>query len=743
MTLSPSKLITTELSESVLHFAPESGPASFGITVYNDSERFASFQVALVAPGADSNRQDWYRFSPSVSAKIPPGDRTQFQAHLLAVPPVPGGFTGTMNLTVRVYSTELRDEDRKDLRLIISGEGLLLPKISLLEKQFKVRPQAQVEIQANVYNPNRKSLEAVLELKGLPSEWFPEGPQKGIVLLPDEERQITFPCRLPAAIDAASGLYPLTLELVKPATSAPAEQLLLEILPEGFAEFQCEPYEQWIPSKSGLWMNPLEGEAAYTLTFQNSSNVALTGTVLVLDEAAARQTPKKRRSLRLPGRSAPEATEATEAEATLPNPSLPSGLTLDPESISLQPGQAGSLQLRMQKPLPWLGWSRLKRYQVQAYLADTPLDLRNDTQTLDLHILPVIPVWLQAISGLVGLFLAVFLWWWLAERGHTQPVHTVQFNGTGTEVVSGASDQTLRRWQVANRGLRRQGVIDRGDKAVRVVEYRPVNNNWVASGLENGTIQLQNLLSDQISTLESDRDDRVFGLVFDQDARTLWSAHGSGTIRKWALPADLGRASRATPEPAIEADFAVSAIALVGEADQYLMLGGRYQEFVLVDLQAEEAFNLPYRSGTQTDYINSLAIAEEQPHLLAVGDSQGYLSLWDMAACIESAGDCEPISEWLGHGGAAVRSVALSPDGCHLVSAGDDGRVRLWFLTGASELRPDRLEGQVLRRSGHPLNAVDIQPRSRQLLVVSGGDDHAVRLNRVRLNADDQCRSTG
>ena len=88
-----------------------------------------------------------------------------------------------------------------------------------------------------MYNPNRKSLEAVLELAGLPPEWLPEGGQKSVVLLPGEEKQVTFLCLLPTATEAASGLYPLTLELVKPATSAPAEQLLLEIVPEGFADF--------------------------------------------------------------------------------------------------------------------------------------------------------------------------------------------------------------------------------------------------------------------------------------------------------------------------------------------------------------------------------------------------------------------------------------------------------------------------------------------------------------------------
>ena len=129
--------ISAEISESVLQFVPESGPVSFEITVYNSSDQFASFQVALIAAGADSNYRDWYRLSPSVSAKIPPGDQTRFQAHLLSAPPVPGGFTGTMNLTVRVYSTELRDEDRKDLRLVIAGEGLLAPKVTIPKKTFK------------------------------------------------------------------------------------------------------------------------------------------------------------------------------------------------------------------------------------------------------------------------------------------------------------------------------------------------------------------------------------------------------------------------------------------------------------------------------------------------------------------------------------------------------------------------------------------------------------------------------
>jgi len=729
--------IHTEISDAVLQFDPESGPLSFAIAIANTSSQFASFQVALVAPGVDPAQQSWYRLSPAVSSKIPPGDQTRFQAHLLTVPPVPGGFTGQMNLTIRVYSPELRQEDRKDLRLIITGDGLLLPKVTLLRANFKARPQEAVEIAATVYNPNRKSLEVLLELEGMPTDWLPEGTQKSLSLVPSEEQRITFVCQLPAPTHAPSRLYPLSLQTLQPASATPPQQILLEVLPSGFVEFQCDPYEQWIPAKARRWLNPLNGTNAYTLAFVNRSNLTVTGAVSVVDEDEVRQ--QRRRLRRRRGDRDDDTPEPeTEEQATA---ALPAGMSLIPPDPVVVPGATTELQLAVTQRLPWWGWSRLRRLQVQADLKDTELDLRNETQTLELHVLPVIPFWLQVAGGLIGVCLLGGLWWWWAQRGHTQPVYAVQFNGTGTEIVSGSSDQTLRRWQVRGKRLSPKGVIERGDKAVRVVRYRPVNNDWVAAGLENGTIQLRSLLSGQERAFESASDDRVFDLTFDQDARALWSAHGSGLVLKWGLTPDLGLVSRETPQQSVEADFAVSAIALAGNADTLLAIGGRYQEFVLVDLEAEDAIPLPYRSGEQTDYINSLETAEAVPNLIAAADSQGYVSLWDMGTCWETGGQCEPIDEWVAHGGNAVRSVAFSQDGCFLASAGDDGQVRLWSLTAAGERQPEAIEGEVLRRSGLPLNAVDVRQQEQWLVIASGGDDRKVRLNRVRQRADDTCRT--
>lgn len=733
--------IHTEISESVLQFAPETGPLSFGITIHNHSPQFASFRVELVAAGADPTQQNWYRLSPSVSAKIPPGDQTQFQAHLLAVPPIPGGFTGTMNLTVRVYSTELRSEDRKDIRLIITGAGLLLPKISLPKAQFKARPQELVDIRAILYNPNRKSLEVQLELTGLDPTWLPEGTQKSLTLLPAEEKELSFSCRLPTAIHAPRGIYPCGLKLLEPATSSPPQPLQLEILSQGFVTFECDPLEQWIPEKTGRWLNPFDDVANYTLSFNNQSNVKIVGQVTVVDLAAAkrgRRSPNRPR-LRLPFSPPPppppEIPEADEPAA------LPTGVTLAPTAAIAAPGETDTLDLAIQRRLPWVGWSRLRRYQLQSQLADGGLDLRNDIQTVELNILPIIPLWLQLLGGTVGLVLLGLIWGLLTQQSHTQPVHTVQFNGTGTEVVSGASDQTLRRWQVGRGRLRPRGIIDRGDKAVRVVTYRPVNNDWVVAGLENGAIQIHSLLSPRASVLEENRDDRVFDLAFSQNARTLWSAHGSGVVLRWELSPDLGTVAGTTPAQTIETNFATSALALGGETRSLLALGGRYQQLALVDLVAEEAFDVAYpRAGNQTAYINSLDTAEEHPNLLAVGASDGFVSLWDLERCLETAGNCRPIDEWLAHGGNAVRSVAFSPDGCALISSGDDGQVQLWSLTGAGERRPDNAEGRRLHQGALPVNAVDVRQQARQLLIVSGGDDTTVRLHRVRWRPSDQCR---
>jgi WD40 repeat protein len=141
---------------------------------------------------------------------------------------------------------------------------------------------------------------------------------------------------------------------------------------------------------------------------------------------------------------------------------------------------------------------------------------------------------------------------------------------------------------------------------------------------------------------------------------------------------------------------------------------------------------VPYRPGGKDDYIQSLAVAGDRPNLMATADNQGFITLWDMRQCLIKDTPCEILDEWsTGHGGKPVRSVSLSKDGCYLASAGDDGQEILWSLTAQGKRDLKFHKGTKLGQFPTKVNDVNLILRGDDILVVSGSDDHRVRLRRV------------
>ncbi|MDX2228503.1 MAG: hypothetical protein NW220_02615 [Leptolyngbyaceae cyanobacterium bins.349] len=716
------KQIEAELSSRQVTLGAGQTIASLDVTVYNDSDRFASFQVKLLAAGVPTTAtKSWYRLTPSVSSKIPAGDRTRFQVEIFDLPPIAQEFQGTVDLTVEVTSRELQNQyDRQSLRLIAIGRQGQPPNLSLLVPTLQAKPGDRVAIVGQIQNPTAVPLEALLRLTGLPDAWFPDGLQQSLPLPPGKLQKVTFGCQVPLPTQALSRVYPLQLEAVGrfPGVTAAGQ---LEILPAGSLHFECEPLEAVIPERLGLWQNPTQGTADFALQFDNRSNVE-PGLHITVQELQ-----KRRRWFWQKPRSPSEPLPPLAPGATLgtmPTP-LPVGFTVVP--------------LTLKRHLPWLGWTQVKRYAVQVTSPTAQIPIEPNTQTLQVRLFPVIPFWLQVLGALLALGLGAFLWNLLNDPGHRGPVNSVQFNGQGSEVLSGSDDQTIRRWRVNQADLTTQTRIGGLEKAVRVVRYRPVNNDQMAIGFENGELQLANLLTGQRSRLTTDKDDRVFDLVFSRDARTLYSGHGSGLVLQW----DTRRIGESlSPQRAYDTKFAIEAMALTGNDDSYLAVGGRYNRLVILETRktistsrTAQFFNLDaYPSGSSTDYISSLSTAEQQPTLLAIGDTQGRLSLWDTQACLQNRGRCSAIAPpWLGHEGSPVRSVALSSDGCFLASGGDDGQVKLWALDGQGLRRSSTQDGRVLQRGRQPINAVDVIQVRDRLWVTSGGDDNRVRLSEVPL----------
>jgi WD40 repeat protein len=632
--------IRTELSERNLRFEPGSQPTTFEVVVHNESDRFASFQVEVEAPGVDPGRgADWYRLSPSVSSKIPEGDNTRFWIEIFGIPPVSGGFSGVMRLTVKTYSPELDEDDRQDVKLTIEGDNLAPPQLQIQgPNPILVKPKSDegnasepVSIEVLVQNPNRKPLTTTLTIEGVDPAWRIDGAQRALILEPNKTQSVTLRLRVP--VRSMSRDYPVTIVARQANAPEAAAQVLLRLLPTGFVQFRVEPPGQQLPphsSEGKRWLNPRIATATFLLHLDNHSNSQPIGSV-VLDGNQADRVPtqtwfqqlwqplrgKLNRDLQRDKRLQPlvglsggqtlnssptssltsSSTRSPRGMSGSPTGSIPGsenqplapGLTLVPRQIQLASAEPiGSiaptpnpLTLTVERTLPWLGWPRIERLDATAHLLESDLEIRDPVQSLELQVLTVVPVWLQWVGGLLLLALLATLWA-LRSPGHRGPVTSVRFNGQATEIISSSTDQTLRAWDVKDNGLSYRGLLIQLNRAIRTVRYRPINNDQLGLALENGEVKGLNLLSGAVQNFTGAQDDRAFDLVFLRDSRTLFTGHGSGLIQGHLFD---GPGGVALPQ-SIDAKFAIRALAVVGEDDRYLAIAGRYNQLKLLDLQS-------------------------------------------------------------------------------------------------------------------------------------------------------------
>ncbi len=701
--------ISATLSEQALTFRPGGPAVSFDVTVINESDRFASFQLELIAPGADRNLVGrWYTLSPEVSTKKPPGDRTQFKVVITDVPIL--GFVGTMNLTVRIFSSELRDERKYLLRLVIEqGGGSTLLRVDLPVRQFQTYPCNTVEIPVRVRNLSQQSADVVLRFLGLDSSWLMSGTERRLLVEPGAQAEVVFACQPPIATQAPSQEYPFAIEAIPQDGTKTRVDGGLEVLPIGFVQFRATPQKQRIPTKGAWWPSTQADPVTYELLFKNASNLAQEVNVQIQGKDQTRCRSK-----------------------------------VIPQEANLNLGETTQVLLEAHKPRPWVGFPQTLRLEAAALLSDERLGSADPaTQNLELQVFPIIPLWLQA--ALVALLAAlIVLWPRSSPEGHTDFVNSVRFSGDVLSVLSGSDDRTIRRWTVDGDSLKPKGILATTDKSVRVLRFVPENNDQVAAGLENGVIQLWNVpLAQKTREFTYRQGDRVFDLAFSKDSRSLFSGHGSGLVLWWdrAIP---GNKPRQIFKLNKNLDYTVQALALSPD-ERTLVSAGRFNRLVLWNLASPKA--RPQRitfQGGQNDLIWSAAFATKVPNLLATSDSRGFITLWDLGACKTSQTnpppsqpdipvdiDCAVRDQWQGHGDTSVRAIAFSTDGRLLVSAGDDGRVVLWPLTAQGKRDSKAITGKEIDRHSLKVNSVDLTRDTQGILVVSSGDDQQVTLRRV------------
>lgn len=702
--------IDIRLSQPVVRYQPGGPPATLAVTVLNLSEQFASFLLDIDAAGADPDADaHWYQLYPEIGTKKPPGDTTQFHIRIIDNP-VPG-FTGTMSLTVRIFSLELQQEERQLVRLIVEpGQAVAPVEVSLPVSHFSPYPDAVFPVPVELQNPAQVPVPVRLQCTGLPETWqvLPLEPPGQVAAGAEVETALEF--RVPPPDQAPSGDYPFTVVAIQPNGLQSSATGTIQVLPQGYYQVSSEPPEQDFPSDDG------HDRARFAVAVRNASNL-------------------------------PQSLSLSLASDTLPAEAM--GV---PATALLAAGDAATLEVQLAPTRPLLGPPRFHGFSATVQLSDPRLEVRDETQDLGLWVKPRIPFWLQLLGSL-AVVLLLLLPLLLRRPSHQGPVNDIQISGDADRIISGSSDQQLRRWRIQGERLRADGVLANLDKAVRVVRYRPVSNNLVAVGLENGEISLWDLFApsgEPLQTLVDDKANRVLGLEFTPAASYLFSSHGSGAVLQWEVGSDLAGTSRqSTPSRSREFDFAVYALARVDEQGDWLAIAGRYNRLLLWNWQNDSTYDLN-PAGSQNDYIQSLVTPEFRPHRLATADNQGRIQLWDVSACLPTpeTGCEELLDQWdSGHQQRPVRSLAFTADGCYLASVGDDRRVMLWPLAIDGRRSASWLNGRLVRTSEQKLNTVAAVLNAERVLVSSGGDDHRVHLDalrRKRLFRDSQgmCDST-
>jgi WD40 repeat protein len=686
------ELLQSNISVKELTFKPGGDPVSFEVQVVNTSHKFASFQLELIPAGADDTAGNlWYSISPDISSKNPPGTTTNFQITIFDTP-VPG-FIGQMNLTVRIFSLELGDESRQMVRLILLKGTRAVPlKLKLPIEKFQVLPREEVAIPVRINNPGQITTETIVRLEGLNSDWFGGAIEQKLAVKPGKEVEVRFVCRIPfGVIDGLSS----------------TAKGSLEILPMGNTDFRCDRLIRQLPARR-LWWFRRTMSAIYPLILENASNLQQQVTL----EVTCGKLP---------------------ADA----------IDINPKTVDLEPQAVQPVSVTVTQRRPLMGKFKQYPLSAQAVWSDRRVDIQNENLNLELRIYPMVFLW-WIIAGLT-VTVPPILWSNSCLNpgnptcGHQDAVTTVQFNGSGERAVSGSNDQTIRQWDIAgftNPVINQEiGVIARLGKAVRMMRYKPTNNDQVAVGLENGEIQLWDLLQGKDKpeiSFGTQRDDRVLDLRFTPDARSLFSAHGSGRVYRWNVdPNQSGVLEK--PNNMLQLEFAIYSTAIVGGDGQNLVIGGKFNRLELWNWQKNQHYRLRYpKPGGQYDYVQALATSDFQPQMMASGDTQGMITLWDMNTCLaDPKQPCKVLDQWNeAHGGQPVRSVALSRNGCYLVSGGGDGRVMLFPLTASGKRSEQHLAGIPVDKSFQPKDAiqsVDIRVTKGSLIILSGSEDTQIR----------------
>ncbi|MBN1312177.1 MAG: pentapeptide repeat-containing protein [Anaerolineae bacterium] len=237
--------------------------------------------------------------------------------------------------------------------------------------------------------------------------------------------------------------------------------------------------------------------------------------------------------------------------------------------------------------------------------------------------------------------------------GSTSHVRTTNFSLDGTRILLPEDDFTARVWDMeGNELITLQGHT----KAVISADYSPTGDR-ILTASHDGTARLWDADGDLIVVLEG-ADLDIDAAYFSPDGSRILTIASGGTGYLWNTDGNLVSEMEASSMRDIQVDFS---------PDSTSFAVTNYEDVEVWDTEGNKLSTL-VASHSISGFVTSVRFSPDGAYIAATNADDKIARLWNAKG--------ELLAEIKGHT-APVTTAIFSPDGTLILTAGDDGKVRL------------------------------------------------------------------